>query len=104
MRSATSTSNPTSLSGFAGSASTNGAPPSGSPAQRSSRGGCAPAACDITSPRARRLPTARLLIANLFFLAVQLHDVDAVRRLAEQMPAEIIGADPVEVRAAIGVA
>ena len=36
MRSAISTSKPTTLSGWAGSASTNGAPPSGSPAQRNS--------------------------------------------------------------------
>src|SRR6185503_13057102 len=38
MNSAISTSKPTSLSGCAGSASTKGAPPSGSPAQRNSRG------------------------------------------------------------------
>src|SRR5262245_30254112 len=37
IRSAISTSKPTTLSGCAGSASTNGAPPSGSPTQRNSR-------------------------------------------------------------------
>ena len=41
MTSATSTSNPTSFCGSLGSASTNGAPPSGSPAHRSSRCACA---------------------------------------------------------------
>src|SRR5581483_340358 len=43
---ATSTSKPTSVSGWLGSASTNGAPPSGSPAQRNTRGGAAALAAE----------------------------------------------------------
>src|SRR5919197_712107 len=77
IRFAISTSKPTSRSGCRGSASTNGAPPSGSPAQRSTRG-CAAAVDAQTVTRTHDAVTCRprtaidcigrLAMANVAFL------------------------------------
>src|SRR5437763_6570662 len=72
---ATSTSKPVTRSGCEGSASTNGAPPSGSPAHRRTRGGSAP---DPT-PVAR---AATISIATAAALETLRTAVDCTGRLA----------------------
>src|SRR5438105_139120 len=68
MRSAISTSNPTNLSGCEGSASTNGAPPSGSPAHLSScaiaRGGATAMAKRQTVASRKSQVTSRLFLRS----------------------------------------